>query len=90
MMRRVVAVGVMALSLWAARSAWAPATATGQSGALQGEWRAYGGDLASTDLRGSALRGQVVGGRHNSRSMPVLAFASRMICPVCMLKCSTT
>ena len=48
MMRRIVAVGVTALSLWAAWSAWAPTTARGQSGTLNGEWRTYGGDLAST------------------------------------------
>src|ERR1700741_120472 len=48
MMRRIVAVGVTALSLWAAWSMWAPTSATGQSGAINGEWRTYGGDLAST------------------------------------------
>ena len=48
MIRRFLTVGVTALSLWAVWAAWAPAPATGQSGAQNGEWRTYGGDLAST------------------------------------------
>ena len=42
--------GAAVVMLWAA---WAPAPATGQTGARNGEWRTYGGDLAST--RYSAL-----------------------------------
>jgi quinoprotein glucose dehydrogenase len=53
MIRKILTVGATALSLWAAYAALAPVPASTQTGALKGEWRTYGGDLAST--RYSAL-----------------------------------
>jgi quinoprotein glucose dehydrogenase len=48
MIRRFLAVSTAIFSVWAVWSAWAPLPATGQAGAVNGEWRTYGGDLAST------------------------------------------
>jgi quinoprotein glucose dehydrogenase len=46
--RRTLTIGAAAATLWVVWSALAPAPATGQTGAVNGEWRTYGGDLAST------------------------------------------
>jgi quinoprotein glucose dehydrogenase len=48
MIRRILTAAAAILSVWAVWSAWAPLPATGQAGAVNGEWRTYGGDLAST------------------------------------------
>jgi quinoprotein glucose dehydrogenase len=46
--RRALTLGVAVALLWASWAAWTPAPVHGQTGATNGEWRTYGGDLAST------------------------------------------